>query len=277
MSRFLKEQYQKLEAYTPGEQPRDMQYIKLNTNESPFPPAPSVVAAMNGEEVENLRLYSDPTAKKLHEALAANLGVDADEVLATNGSDEILNFAFMAYCDKDHGAAFADLTYGFYPVFAQLNGIPYTEIPTMDDFSIRVEDYFNLHKTIFIANPNAPTGIFLPKSEIERILRANPDSVVVVDEAYVAFGGESCVDLIHTYDNLLVTRTFSKSHSMAGARLGDASNRIVATGVPMSAVPQVSRFWDARTTNGSHLLTWENFFLQYAILLDIPQLQGHRT
>ncbi|MBR5871168.1 MAG: histidinol-phosphate transaminase [Clostridia bacterium] len=219
MSRFFSSDYASLTPYTPGEQPRIVNLIKLNTNESPFPPSPKAQEYAK-KAAETVQLYSDPTAKKLHEVLAANLGVDADEVLATNGSDEILNFAFMAYCDKDHGAAFADLTYGFYPVFAQLNGIPYTEIPTMDDFYIRVEDYFNLHKTIFIANPNAPTGIFLPKSEIERILRANPDSVVVVDEAYVAFGGESCVDLIHTYDNLLVTRTFSKSHSMAGARLG---------------------------------------------------------
>ena len=219
MSRFFSSDYDALTPYTPGEQPRIQNLIKLNTNESPFPPSPRAQEYAK-KAAESLQLYSDPTAKKLHEALAARLGVEADEVLATNGSDEILNFAFMAYCDKNRGAVFADLTYGFYPVFAQLNGIPYTEIPTTDDFSIRVEDYFNLHKTIFIANPNAPTGIFLPKSEIERILRANPDSVVVVDEAYIAFGGESCADLIHTYDNLLVTRTFSKSHSMAGARLG---------------------------------------------------------
>lgn len=219
MSRFFSSDYAALTPYTPGEQPRIQNLIKLNTNESPFPPSPRAQEYAK-KAAESLQLYSDPTAKKLHEALAANLGVEPDEVLATNGSDEILNFAFMAFCDKNHGAAFADLTYGFYPVFAQLNGIPYTEIPLMDDFTIRAEDYFDLHKTIFIANPNAPTGVFLQKSEIERILRANPDSVVVVDEAYVDFGGESCVDLIHTYDNLLVTQTFSKSRSMAGARLG---------------------------------------------------------
>ena len=219
MSRFFSSDYAALTPYTPGEQPRIQNLIKLNTNESPFPPSPKAQEYAK-KAAESLQLYSDPTAKKLHEALAANLGVEPDEVLATNGSDEILNFAFMAFCDKNKGAAFADLTYGFYPVFAQLNGIDYTEIPLQDDFSIRVEDYFDLHKTIFIANPNAPTGVFLAKSEIERILRANLDSVVVVDEAYVDFGGESCVDLIHTYDNLLVTQTFSKSRSMAGARLG---------------------------------------------------------
>ena len=219
MSRFFSSDYAALTPYTPGEQPRIQNLIKLNTNESPFPPSPKAQEYAK-KAAASLQLYSDPTAKKLHEALAANLGVEPDEVLATNGSDEILNFAFMAFCDKNKGAAFADLTYGFYPVFAQLNGIDYTEIPLQDDFSIRVEDYFDLHKTIFIANPNAPTGVFLAKSEIEHILRANPDSVVVVDEAYVDFGGESCVDLIHTYDNLLVTQTFSKSRSMAGARLG---------------------------------------------------------
>ncbi len=219
MSRFFSSDYAALTPYTPGEQPRIQNLIKLNTNESPFPPSPRAQEYAK-KAAESLQLYSDPTAKKLHEALAARLGVEPDEVLATNGSDEILNFAFMAFCDKNHGAAFADLTYGFYPVFAQLNGIPYTEIPLTDDFTIRAEEYFGLHKTIFIANPNAPTGVFLAKSEIERILRANPDSVVVVDEAYVDFGGESCVDLIHSYDNLLVTQTFSKSRSMAGARLG---------------------------------------------------------
>ena len=219
MSRFFSSDYAALTPYTPGEQPRIQNLIKLNTNESPFPPSPKAQEYAK-KAAETLQLYSDPTAKKLHEALAANLGVEPDEVLATNGSDEILNFAVMAFCDKNKGIAFSDLTYGFYPVFAQLNGIDYTEIPLKDDFTICPEDYFGLHKTIFIANPNAPTSVFLAKSEIERIIRANPDSVVLVDEAYVNFGGESCVDLIHTYDNLLVTQTFSKSRSMAGARLG---------------------------------------------------------
>jgi len=219
MSRFFSSDYAALTPYTPGEQPRIQNLIKLNTNESPFPPSPKAQEYAK-KAAESLQLYSDPTAKRLHEALAANLGVEPDEVLATNGSDEILNFAFMAYCDKTHPAAFADLTYGFYPVFAQVNGIPYTEIPLADDFTIRKEDYLSIHKTIFIANPNAPTGILLPKKDIEEIIASNPDSIVLVDEAYIDFGGESCVDLIHTYDNLLVTQTFSKSRSMAGARLG---------------------------------------------------------
>ncbi len=219
MSKFFSKKYSKLTPYTPGEQPRERQYIKLNTNESPFPPTPKALLYAE-QETRNLQLYPDPTCKKLTEALAQNLGVDADEVLLTNGSDEILNFAFMAFCDAETPAAFADITYGFYPVFAELNGIPYETIPLRDDFSIAPEDYFGLGKTIFIANPNAPTGLALSREDVERILCANPDRVVVIDEAYVDFGGESCVPLIHKYDNLLVTQTFSKSRSMAGARLG---------------------------------------------------------
>ncbi len=217
MSRFFSSKYKKLLPYTPGEQPQDMQYTKLNTNESPFPPSPKAIECMKAA-ADKLNLYPDPECRELTKAVADNLGVEADEVLLTNGSDEILNFAFMAFCDN--GAAFPDITYGFYPVFAELNSVPYTEIPLNDDFTINVSDYEGIGKTVFIANPNAPTGIILPVSDIERILQSNPDSVVVVDEAYVDFGGESCVGLIHKYDNLLVTQTFSKSRSMAGARLG---------------------------------------------------------
>ena len=220
MSRFFSVRHNKLVPYTPGEQPTQMKsYIKLNTNESPFPP--SVKAqAYAAEAAKNMQLYCDPTAKKLTQAVADRLGVDFDEVLLTNGSDEILNFAFLAFCDEMHPAVFANITYGFYPVFASLNSIPYEEIPLKDDFTIDVNDYIGIGKTIVIANPNAPTGIALSKSEIEKIIKSNPNNVVIVDEAYVDFGGESCVDLIHKYDNLLVTQTFSKSRSMAGARLG---------------------------------------------------------
>lgn len=219
MSRFFSSKYAALEPYVPGEQPRDRSYIKLNTNESPFPPAPSVRDAVSAS-VERLQLYSDPECRALCEAFASRIGVEPEEVIPTNGSDEILNFAFMAFCDAEHPAAFPDITYGFYPVFADLNGVPYTEIPLRDDFTIDVNDYLGIGRTIFIANPNAPTGLALGLDEIERILRSNPDNVVVIDEAYVDFGGESCVPLIRRYDNLLVTQTFSKSRSMAGARLG---------------------------------------------------------
>ena len=196
-----------------------MQYIKLNTNESPFPPSQKA-QQLAAQAAESLQLYSDPTCAKLREIIAADLGVAADEIVMTNGSDEILNFVFMAFCDSETPAAFPDITYGFYPVFANLNNIEYEEIPLMDDFTVRVSDYIGINKTILIANPNAPTGIALALEDIEKIVASNPDNVVVIDEAYVDFGTQSAVSLVGKYDNLLVTRTFSKSRSMAGARLG---------------------------------------------------------
>ena len=219
MSRFFSTKYSSLEPYTPGEQPRDMTYIKLNTNESPYPPTRSVVEAARAE-AERLQLYSDPECSELVEAFARRYSVDRSRVIMPNGSDEDLNFAFMAFCDSENPIVFPDLTYGFYPVFARLNNIPYEEISLLDDFTVRVEDYIGISKNIVIANPNAPTGIALPLSDIERIVSSNPDNVVIVDEAYVDFGAESAVSLIDKYDNLLVTGTFSKSRSLAGARLG---------------------------------------------------------
>ena len=220
MSRFLKPQYQAMEAYTPGEQPRDMQYIKLNTNESPYPPAPSVVEAMNAEQVELLRLYSDPTAKNLKEKLAGLYGVRPENVFVSNGSDEVLNFAFMAF--GENGAVFPDISYGFYEVFADLYAIDAEKIPLEADFSIDYQKYCGKNKLVVIANPNAPTGMTLPVEQIEEIVKSNPNAVVVIDEAYVDFGGETCLPLIEKYDNLLVTRTYSKSRCLAGGRLGYA-------------------------------------------------------
>jgi histidinol-phosphate aminotransferase len=219
MSRFLSGRHKSLVPYTPGEQPTQRQYIKLNTNESPFPPSEKAVLFAS-EAARKLELYPDPTCGALHAAFAGRCGVEPHEVLMTNGSDEILYFAFLAFCDDRHPAAFADITYGFYSVFADLLHVPYTLIPLRDDFSIDPEDYVGLGKTIFLANPNAPTGLALSPDAVERIVRGNPNNVVVVDEAYVDFGAESAVGLIHKYDNLLVTQTFSKSRSMAGARLG---------------------------------------------------------
>ena len=219
MSRFMSEKHAALEAYTPGEQPRDRRYIKLNTNESPFPPSQGVLRAV-AEESRNLQLYSDPECRELNEKAAAFFGVQPDEILMTNGSDEILNFAFMAFGDEAHPFAFPAISYGFYPVFAELNHVPYTAIPLKEDFSIAADDYAHCGKHIMIANPNAPTGLALSLAEIERIVATNRDRVVVIDEAYVDFGGETAVPLVKTYDNLLVTRTFSKSYSLAGARLG---------------------------------------------------------
>lgn len=220
MSKFLNAQFQALEAYTPGEQPRDMQYIKLNTNESPYPPAPSVVSAMTAEQVELLRLYSDPTAKGLKEKLAGLYGVKPENIFVSNGSDEILNFSFMAFGGK--GVVFPDISYGFYPVYGDLYQLDYREIPLKEDFSVDYRDYCGVNKMVVIANPNAPTGMTISVAQIEEILKSNPDSLVLIDEAYVDFGGESCYPLIEKYDNLLVVRTFSKSRTMAGARLGYA-------------------------------------------------------
>ncbi len=219
MSRFLSERRKALVPYTPGEQPKDMKYVKLNTNESPFPPSEKALV-LASEAARSLNLYPDPECRALTEKIAQMCGVDASEILVTNGSDEILNFAFIAFCDESSRAVFPDITYGFYPVFAEINNVPYDEIPLRADFSVNVEDYLGINKNIFIANPNAPTGMILPLSDIERILKTNPDNIVVIDEAYIDFGGESAIPLIKKYDNLLVTQTFSKSRSMAGARLG---------------------------------------------------------
>ena len=219
MSRFFSGKYDTLTPYTPGEQPKGLTFVKLNTNESPFPPAP-LAQQYAREELEKLQLYSDPQCRDLVAMAAEKLGVAEEQIIFTNGSDEVLNFAFMAFCDAAHPVVFPDITYGFYPVFAQLNGIPYREIPLQDDFSIRVEDYIGLNQTIVIASPNAPTGICLPLSDIERIVESKPNKVLIKDEANIDLGGESALKLIDKYDNLLVVQTFSKSRSMAGARLG---------------------------------------------------------
>ena len=217
MSRFFSKNLASLTPYTPGEQPQDKQYVKLNTNESPFLPSERA-QKLAAQAAAQLQLYPDPTCRILREQLGALYGLSADEVVVTNGSDEVLSFAFMAFCDN--GAIFPDITYGFYRVFVDLYRIPFEEIPLRKDFTIRVEDYKDRPETIFIANPNAPTGIPLTTAQIEEILKGNPNRLVVVDEAYVDFGGESCAPLVKKYDNLLVTGTFSKSRSMAGARLG---------------------------------------------------------
>ena len=219
MSRFFSEKYATLMPYTPGEQPRDMKYIKLNTNESPFPPSEAVVRAAE-REAGRLQLYSDPEVTELMLEAERVFGVARDMILMTNGSDEVLNFAFMAFSDATRPIVFPDITYGFYPVFAELGRIPYREIPLKEDFSIDYRDYLSVGANVVIANPNAPTGMALSLDEIEAIVRSNPDNVVIIDEAYVDFGAQSAIPLTQKYDNLLVTGTFSKSRSLAGARLG---------------------------------------------------------
>lgn len=199
-----------------------MAYIKLNTNESPFPPCPGVISAISSEEVLKLNLYSDPTASSLVEAIADHYGVGKENVAVGNGSDEILAFIFNAFCDKKNGMVFPDITYGFYPVFANMFGVKYSVIPLDADFKIKVADYENITDNVIIANPNAQTGIYLEKEEIERLVSQNSERLVIIDEAYIDFGGESAVGLINKYDNLIVVQTFSKSRNLAGARVGFA-------------------------------------------------------
>ncbi len=221
MSKFLSLKYKSLTAYVPGEQPKDRRYIKLNTNESPYPPSDGVKAVLCAETAERLPLYPDPDATEVRHALAERFGVELENVAVTNGSDDALNFAFMAY-GGDRRALFPDITYGFYSIFCDVNGVEYEKIPLLPDFSVCSDDYIGGKNLVVIANPNAPTGLALPIAEIERIVKESPESIVVIDEAYVDFGGETAIPLTKKYKNLLVVGTFSKSRSLAGARLGYA-------------------------------------------------------
>ncbi len=226
MSRYLNPALFSLKSYTPGEQPTEMKYIKLNTNESPYPPSPEVLVAVNEKEAALLRLYPDPEGSALKQALADRYNVKKVNTFLANGSDEILNFAFLAFAAGGRKAWFPDISYGFYQVFADLYGIPAVKIPLTEDFSVDYKSYCVLSDKgglICIANPNAPTGLTLSLAQIEEILKANPDKVVLIDEAYVDFGAESALNLTEKYENLLVVQTFSKSRSMAGARFGFAA------------------------------------------------------
>lgn len=222
MSRFLSKEYQSLEPYTPGEQPQQKKLIKLNTNESPYPPSPFVYRSIDQFEIDNLRLYSDPEAKQLVKAIAETYHVDASNIIVGNGSDELLAFSFMAFQNNQKKVYYPSISYGFYPVYATVYGMEKCEIPLDENLRVNPKDYYNLDGTIIIANPNAPTGIALTVDEIEAIVISNPNNLVLIDEAYVDFGAESCLSLIHKYDNLLVVQTFSKSRNLAGARIGFA-------------------------------------------------------
>lgn len=230
MSKFLKEEYKGLKAYTPGEQPgKEKAFIKLNTNESPYPPSPKVFEALGfgsiPASVADLRLYPDPEAKEFRAALAAYYDLKPSETLVGNGSDELLAFSFMAFQNQGKKFYFPDITYGFYRVYGDIFGVDWTEIPLEKDFSLDPEKYYGLDGTIIIANPNAPTGRALSMAEIEGILKSNPENLVIIDEAYVDFGGETCIPLIKTSENLLVIQTMSKSRNLAGARIGMAFGR----------------------------------------------------
>lgn len=224
MSRFWSEIVRELTPYVPGEQPKIDGLVKLNTNECPYGPSEKVLAAISQQNSESLRLYPDPQASALKQAVAHRYGLQVNQVFVGNGSDEVLAHVFMALLRHAAPLLYPDISYSFYPVYAKLYGIPTLEIPLAEDFSVRVDDYLQAGPNggIVLANPNAPTGIPLPLSEVRRLLQGNPDSVVVIDEAYVDFGGESAVGLIQEFPQLLVIHTLSKSRALAGLRVGYA-------------------------------------------------------
>ncbi len=220
--KFWSERIRGLVPYTPGEQPKDRVFIKLNTNENPWPPSPNVLKAIREEADERLRLYPDPEATALKAAIAKYCGVAPNQVFCGNGSDEVLGLCFYAFFTPGHKVVFPDITYSFYPVYTELFHLDYEEIPLNDDFTLPVEKFLGGNGGVVICNPNAPTGRTLPLSDIRRILEANPDVVVLVDEAYADFGAESAIPLLSEYPNLIVVCTLSKSRSLAGMRIGFA-------------------------------------------------------
>ncbi|NLG37002.1 MAG: histidinol-phosphate transaminase [Clostridiales bacterium] len=221
MSRYWNERTRAILPYTPGEQPRDQKYIKINTNENPYPPSPRALEAMRGAIGEGLRLYPRPECEALREAVAREEGLPGiDHVYMGNGSDELLAWAFEAFFEPGRQVWFADITYSFYPVYCGLFGLDYREIPLREDFRLEPADYAGSPGGVVLANPNAPTGLMLDNANIEAVLAANPDVVVLVDEAYAAFSGQTAAGLIDKYPNLIIARTLSKSHALAGLRVG---------------------------------------------------------
>jgi len=222
MSRYWSAVVHGLTPYVPGEQPKLANLVKLNTNENPYGPSPKVLEAVRAEAADSLRLYPDPNSDRLRAGIAAYHGVTPAQVFVGNGSDEVLAHAFMALLKHDRPILFPDITYSFYPVYCGLYGIDYRAVPLTEAFEIRVDDYRVPNGGVIFPNPNAPTGRLLALGEVERLLAGNPDSVVVIDEAYIDFGGESAVSLVARHPQLLVTRTLSKSHALAGLRVGYA-------------------------------------------------------
>lgn len=222
MSKFWSPLTASLVPYVPGEQPKDKTYIKLNTNENPYPPSPKVTDAITGAANADLRLYPDPTCDELVQAAANYYGLPAEQVFVGNGSDEILAFAFAAFFDPAKKLLFPDITYSFYKVYAKLYGLQTELIPLDEQFNVQVEAYHSDNGGIIIPNPNAPTAQLLPLGDIRTLLESNPNQAVIIDEAYIDFGGQSAVELITDYPNLLVVQTLSKSRSLAGLRVGFA-------------------------------------------------------
>lgn len=220
MSRFWSPFVKDLVPYVPGEQPKLARLVKLNTNENPYGPSPKALEAMRGELNDNLRLYPDPNGDRLKQAVAEYYGVPTGQVFVGNGSDEVLAHIFHGLFQHGGPLLFPDISYSFYPVYCGLYGIPFEPVALDEQFQIRVEDYQKPNAGIIFPNPNAPTGCLLPLQAIEQLLQANRDSVVVVDEAYIDFGGQTAISLVNRYDNLLVTQTLSKSRSLAGLRVG---------------------------------------------------------
>lgn len=212
----------RVEPYVPGEQPKENDIIKLNTNENPYPPSPNAVKALEHFDTNKMRLYPDPDSQILVEALAERYGLKSSQVFVGVGSDDVLSMAFMTFFNSDKPILFPDITYSFYDVWADVYRIPYKQIPLDENFRINPDDYCCENGGTIFPNPNAPTGVLEGLSMIEKIIKSNPDSIVIIDEAYIDFGGESCLPLIEKYDNLLVVQTFSKSRSMAGMRIGFA-------------------------------------------------------
>ena len=220
--RNWEENVRKVVPYVPGEQPKEKNLIKLNTNENPYPPSPKVEQTLRDMNIDCMRLYPDPTAHLLVKAIADFYHLEEEQVFVGVGSDDVLAMVFMTFFNSKKPILFPDITYSFYDVWADMLRIPYERIPLKEDFTIAPEDYFRENGGVIFPNPNAPTGVELPLAQIEKIIQANPDVIVVVDEAYVDFGAESALSLIDKYDNLLVVQTFSKSRGMAGMRIGYA-------------------------------------------------------
>lgn len=223
MSNYWSDLVKGLEPYTPGEQPKDGRFIKLNTNENPYPPSPRVIEALKEAACKTLRLYPDPECEVFRAAVADYLGLDMKQIFAGNGSDEILAFAFAAFFNPGRAIVFPAITYSFFPVYACLYGLDYRTVPLADDFTVPGEAFWGGEGGVVLSNPNPPAGTCMPPEIVRDIVAHNPDRVVIIDEAYIDFGGDTCIGLINRYPNLLVVRTLSKSRSLAGLRIAFAA------------------------------------------------------